>query len=254
MKSKSLSSLIRISAVAVCMLGWILFGVLAWFSRDRLANRFDTYLGKTADEEKWKNNVRKAGRDLAERPWLDPRKPVILIGDSHLELCEWYPLFRGALSIRNMGVSTSRIEDAVLVSRSLSTSRTSAVMLMCGINDLTTGRSDRDMLGEYRNLFDTLETRIPGVPVLVVSLMPVGADLGGLNTDEINRRVYSLNPQIRTEAEARGFRFLDVAAVVEKEGRLDPGLTFDGLHLNQNGYRKIAPAVFDALTPLLESK
>lgn len=252
MNSNMICSRIRNVLLVVSLLGWLLFAALAWFSRGRIIDKINAFVGTTSTAEPWKPRIHQVSRELAEQPWLDPRKPVVMIGDSQLELCQWYPLFRGALPIRNLGVSMSRIADAELVSASLEPSRASAVVILTGINDLTSGRSENQMLRDYRKLLDTVKSRAPGIPVLVLSMMPVGTDLGGMNESEINRRVSVFNRLLRAEAESRGIRFLDLIDYVGDQGRLNPALTLDGLHLNEAGYRAIAPGIYEALTTATE--
>ena len=65
----------------------------------------------------------------------------------------------------------------------------------------------------------------------------------------VNRFIARLNEAIRRRVEGcAGIVYLDVFGLLLKDGRLDPDLTVDDLHLNGAGYRVLAACLRDALT------
>jgi lysophospholipase L1-like esterase len=45
----------------------------------------------------------------------------------------------------------------------------------------------------------------------------------------------------------RGVTYLDLDSVLRKDGLIDPAFTFDGLHLNAQGYLRLAAVLQEAL-------
>lgn len=228
--------------------GWLLFLVLAWFSRDRIMDKLGIQRGAAENRMLVRARTEWYANDLASNPWLGDRPPVLFLGDSHLELGKWYPLFRGRFPVRNMGISMSRIADTKEIADRLEPGKASALVLLSGSNDLTAGASVDECMDSFRELFDTVKAKYPERPVIVLSLPPAGRDLGGQSVSEINAKITGLNKGLSKEALLHGFTFLDLTSLLAKGNALDPALTFDGQHLNDAGYAAIANPLFETLT------
>lgn len=186
--------------------------------------------------------------DLAMNPWLGERPPVLFLGDSHLELGKWYPLFRGRFPVQNMGISMSRIADTSEIAQNIGPDKASALVILSGSNDLTAGDSVDTCMASFRKLFETIKTRIPERPVIVLSLPPAARGLGGQSVTAINAKITELNSELEKETMRHGFTFLDLAPLLTKDKALNPAFTFDGQHLNEAGYGVIAKPLFQALS------
>ncbi|MBC7980918.1 MAG: hypothetical protein H7Y36_10180 [Armatimonadetes bacterium] len=227
--------------------GWLLFLALAWFSRVQILNKLGIHRNSTDNARTVDERVQQTTQELAKNPWLDQRLPVIFLGDSHMEMGNWYVTYRGRFAVRNLGISMSRISDSGYIAKSIKADHASAVVLMCGINDLAAGRTREECLEDYQSLFETLKKNVPTTPVVILSLMPVSRGLGDSSKAEINRTVSRLNSDLKTESLKYGFTFIDLNPQVQIGIELNPALTFDGLHLNSRGYAAIATPIFQAL-------
>lgn len=228
--------------------GWLLFLILAWFSRDRIMDKLGISRGDAESQRVVRGRTNEFANDLASNPWLGEHPPVLLLGDSHLELGKWYPLFRGRFPIRNLGISMSRIADTTEIANHIDPKKASALVILSGSNDLTAGDSVDACLLSFRKLFETIKTRFPDRPVIVLSLPPAGRSLGGQSLSSINAKISDLNSELARETPRHGFIFLDVAPLLTKGEALNPALTFDGQHLNDAGYAIIANPLFQVLS------
>ncbi len=228
--------------------GWLFFLILAWFSRDRITNKLRVSRGSEQHQMMVRARTKGFANDLASNLWLGDRPPVLLLGDSHLELGKWYPLFRGRFPIRNLGISMSRIADATEIAKHINPDKASALVILSGSNDLTAGDSVDECLAAFRKLFVTIKTQFPERPVIVLSLPPAGRGLGGQSLSSINAKISDLNRELARETPRHGFTFLDVAPLLTKGEALNPALTFDGQHLNDPGYATIAGPIFQILS------
>lgn len=199
--------------------------------------------------ERWDEIFNAHKRNLAAHSWLDNRPLHVFAGDSHIEYGNWYHAFHGALAVKNIGLSTARIEH---VSELLSTIRETApaiLLLHCGINDLGRGDSPTSCIARYRKLLDQAEKLRPG-RILVVAVMPVRQAPFDSDSPERNIRVREFNSLLAELCKSRGITLLDLKdSITESNGGLKNEYTDDGLHLNSRGYADIVPRIFDALTP-----
>ncbi len=240
--------MLRKTLFVVMASGWLLFLILAWFSRDRIMNKVGISFGSEQLQMMVRSRTKWFANDLASNPWLGKCPPVLLLGDSHLELGKWYTLFRGRFPIRNLGISMSRIPDAIEIAEQIDPDKASALVILSGSNDLTAGDSVDECLASFRKLFEVITTRFPQRPVIVLSLPPAGRGLGGQSLSSINAKISDLNNHLAKETQRNGFTFLDITTPVTKGDVLNPALTFDGQHLNDLGYATIADPLFQTLS------
>ena len=120
---------------------------------------------------------------------------------------------------------------------------------MCGINNLGNQDSVESCAGDYEQLILKVRSALNPKRIIVLSVMPVRESAVDRKSEEINRQVVSLNQELQTLCKQHQAEFLDVsAAVCDRGGGLSPGLTFDGVHLNMQGYQKVAAVLANALS------
>ena len=136
--------------------------------------------------------------------------------------------------IVNLGVYGDTIEDLRRRVPDVGEKRPARIFLLGGINSLTSPDNVKECLEQYAGLLDALRRACPEAKLIVQSVLPVGAkaDWAG----DLNDAVRAFNEGIRQLAQQRGLAFVDLYAVYEKNGVLDPALTRDGVHLNYTAY------------------
>jgi lysophospholipase L1-like esterase len=209
----------------------------------RMWNRLDFTREQTRSE-----SFAERKRELASYSWRDSRPLHLFAGDSHIESCNWYQAFRGALSVRNTGISTARIEEVTDFLGAVREDRIHTLLLHCGINNLGRGDSPASCLVHYRKLLEQAEKMRPG-RILVVSVMPVRQSPVDSKARECNTRVREFNLLLEDLCKSRGIALLDLKGIVAgTNGGLKEEFTNDGLHLNPRGYAAITPRILDSLT------
>lgn len=172
---------------------------------------------------------------------LTPADRIVFLGDSITEggmWDEWLPDHR----VINRGVSgettaqiAARLDGAVNAPR--------AIALLAGTNDIGSGVSTSAIIAGFRQIVDGIETRAPGTPVIVQSIMP--------RAIAFREEIIHVNRLIRNEVDRhRGrLRYLDLwPALADRDGALRSEFTEDNLHLNGAGYR----AWVDVLRPVID--
>ncbi|NEA36930.1 GDSL-type esterase/lipase family protein [Streptomyces sp. SID13031] len=109
------------------------------------------------------------------------------------------------------------------------------VLLLIGTNDLTAAVARDEILANLREILSGIESRAPGVPVVVQSVMPRSRSYAR-EVRELNLGYQAVVSEAVTPA-----RYLDLWPTLSADdGSLRRDLTRDNLHLNGNGYREWA--------------
>ncbi len=107
-----------------------------------------------------------------------------------------------------------------------------------GTNDVFRGRSNESILDDLREIIGILRADNPAVAVLLAQLIPAGQDPGVMAS--LNR---ALPRMARDMSTARS-----PVVIVDHHSGFDPREdTYDGLHPNESGERKMARRWFDAI-------
>jgi lysophospholipase L1-like esterase len=179
---------------------------------------------------------------------------IVFLGSSHLEWFDTDRLLPGR-RIVNRGIASDRLGiDARGILHRLDISvfacRPSFITFQNGINDLgelaRNGEPSLDEIFEcYERVVAAIRERLPNVPLCLVNEMPTRDHFACCLPF-----VPPLNEHIRRMAEKYGCIHLDIYRDVVNEGsELRADLTYDGLHLNEKGYRLWARRLEEILPP-----
>jgi len=171
----------------------------------------------------------------------NPDHLTILLGDS---LSLWFPaeLLPGRRVWMNQGISGEQTEGVLARLSVMEQAEVDTIFLMIGINDLIWGRSDEQIISNYRTIMETLSKQHPNAQVVVQSILPHGAEASTWESrDRLlalpNDRVRAMNQSLKIIAADHNAQYLDLYALFsDGDGKLRPDLSTDGLHLNREGY------------------
>lgn len=213
--------------------------LLACLILSRIWNRIFLKL-PSVQREQWVRVMADKKSELA-LPWRDERPLIVLAGDSHIEMGDWYDTFGGAFAMRNCGLSRAKIEDVCSLVSALGDRNPEAVILMCGFNNLARNDSVESALNHYQELLSITQATLHPGKILVLSVMPLQVSPVDKAGQAINQKIAFFNRQLETICSEHHAVFVNVnPAVMDADGSLLPSLAIDGLHLNQAGYEKIA--------------
>ncbi|MEU6854221.1 FG-GAP-like repeat-containing protein [Actinacidiphila alni] len=134
------------------------------------------------------------------------------------------------------GYVISQIRDGI--DDWLAAARPDVVVLHIGINDLDRGIDVPNAPARLADLVDRIHTDRPGAAVVMLGLIPTTP---GLGTQVAAYNAAARRLQDSEQAAGRHVRYVDPPA-------LTPAEFADGLHPNDAGYRRMAQAVFPALS------
>jgi lysophospholipase L1-like esterase len=171
-----------------------------------------------------------------------PDRLMVLAGDS---LSLWFPseLLPSDYLWLNQGISGESSTGLLKRLKIFAETNPQAIFVMIGINDLTKGVSDQDLIEHYSQMIKELRQTHPNSKVVMQSILPHADDpvVTAENRQQLlnisNDRIYKINRKLAEMAREAGASYLNLQPIFSDEkGFLRSELTTDGLHLSQQGY------------------
>lgn len=166
---------------------------------------------------------------------------VAFVGDSLTDMMRWNEMFPDIKS-RNFGISgdttvglKARINQVVIA-------QPAKVILLIGTNDVEFSRySLAEIVANIDDCITALQKGVPGVKIVVEGLLP--------RQPQFDDKVRTVNALIKAMADKRGVTYVDLYPHFVVNGRLDPSLTPDDIHLSGQGYLRWR----DLIRPYIEN-
>jgi lysophospholipase L1-like esterase len=158
---------------------------------------------------------------------------VVMIGDSLTDGAEWAEMFPG-IAIANRGIDGDTTGGVLQRMEGIESVHAKKAFIMIGINDFAKeGRSVDAVFADYGRIVSRLEKS--GAKVFVQSTLQCNLKATWISCAAIQEKIGQLNKRLATLASAK-VAFIDLNANLSGEGGLKPELTYDGVHLNADGY------------------
>ena len=159
---------------------------------------------------------------------------TVMIGDSLTDGAEWKEMFPG-VAVVNRGIDGDTTAGVIRRMDSIVSTRARKAFVMIGINDFKDGRTVDAVFQDYRTIVSALEKS--GMRVFVQSTLPCNEPKAGwISCAEIQGKLRELNRRLYGLASAK-VTYIDINAGLAGPEGLRPDLTYDGVHLNGEGYR-----------------
>src|SRR5882672_11695392 len=159
---------------------------------------------------------------------------VVMIGDSLTDGAEWREMFPG-VAVVNRGVDGDTTAGVLRRMDAITSTRARKAFVMIGINDFKEARTVDAVFNDYRGIVSRLNEG--GMRVFVqATLLCNEAKAEWISCTAIQGRIRELNGRLAGLA-SPNVVFVDINAGLAGAGGLKPELTYDGVHLNGEGYR-----------------
>lgn len=165
------------------------------------------------------------------------RNDIIFIGNSITDGNEWSEMF-GDLRIKNRGISGDITAGVVKRLDEVVKRKPASVFLMIGTNDLARNISPDSVVRNILRIAAYMSQECPTSKLFVQSILPVN-DVFGKFSGHTSKSVQikEVNKRLFDSASALQYAFIDLyTSFCDKQGKLEAGLTNDGLHLSGAGY------------------
>jgi lysophospholipase L1-like esterase len=180
------------------------------------------------------------------------RHEILFLGDSltqKWDASSWDRYFAPAGAL-NAGVNGDRTEHLLwrLAHGTLDGQEPRAVVLLIGTNDIGRNRPPATVAEGIRANLMLLRARIPAAPILLLAVLPRGESPKFWR----RRQVQAVNALIRSCADGRHIRYLDLADVLlDSHGVLTRAMSPDGVHLSEQAYSRLASRLAAELDRML---
>jgi len=155
---------------------------------------------------------------------------IAMLGDSITDWGEWNELFERN-DIINRGISGDST-DGILKRLDGINSSVSKVFIMIGINDIGKGKSVDYVFNNYKKIVTMLKQK---------NIQPIIQSTLFVNPVKIHNRknsdIEELNNKLKKYAIENDLVYIDLNMKLSKDKKLQSDYSYDGLHLNGDGYK-----------------
>ena len=209
-------------------------------------------------EPAWRVEKRRLVERYREENKTAVRGGIVFTGSSLMEMFpveQWARELPDAPAVYNRGVGGYRTEDMLPILDALVTDlRPRRVFINIGTNDLSDAAvTIGALIGGYDEILSRIEAALPGVDIILMAYYPINyeaADEGMKACLRIrtNERIREANRAVEALAARHGQAYMDFnAPLTNEQGRLKAEYTIEGMHIREEGYRAIWPAVAAAI-------
>lgn len=177
-----------------------------------------------------KENYIKARKEIFE-VMPNTENEIIFLGNSITTNCPWHE-FLGKSNIKNRGIRGDDIHGVTNRLDEVTSSRPKKIFLMIGINDLAKKRSVSQILTEYEKLVIQIIEKTPKTELYIQSVLPTD------NRKRLqNKDIIKINYELIKLAKKHNLTYINLFDLFKtNENNINTDLTFDGVHLNRQGY------------------
>jgi len=142
--------------------------------------------------------------------------------------------------IINLGYSGDNMAGMMRRVPMLQATSPKKIFIMAGTNDIF-HLSINDFVDRYNKLLDLISDSIPTAHIYLQSIIPMNQDLKpGAPSD---KKIQEANKAIKTIANKRGLKFIDIYSLYVENGKLPSNITKDGIHLYPEHYDRWAKKI-----------
>ena len=156
---------------------------------------------------------------------------IVFLGNSITEGCDFAELFRNS-KIKNRGISGDIIEGVINRINEVVESHPQKIFLLIGTNDLSRNKSINQILTDYERLISLIIDKTPKTKLYIQSILPTHNQETRKNDD-----IMKINKGLIKLSEKYNLVFINLFESFKNDNNeLDLTYSYDGLHLNGNGY------------------
>lgn len=172
---------------------------------------------------------------------------IVFLGDSLTEFFRIEEFFH-AHNPYNRGIAADTSADVLeRLQTNVIDLKPRKVFLQIGTNDLNSIKKNRKetTVANIKTILTKLRENLPEAEIFFISLYPVNRKAKFFSPFFVGKRknedIVVINSEIKSFCKQNSFLYIDVYShLLDEKGNLDANYTFEGLHLNFEGYRKIA--------------
>jgi lysophospholipase L1-like esterase len=168
-------------------------------------------------------------------------KDIIFLGNSITAGTDWMELL-GSRFVRNRGISGDITFGILERLDEVTEGKPAKVFILIGINDIARNIPDSVILTNYRKIIERIKISSPKTKIYFHTLLPVNNEFTpSRNHFGKDERILFINSELKGICEKEKVTVIDLyPEFLNTEKKLEGKFTYDGLHLNPEGYKKWA--------------
>lgn len=169
---------------------------------------------------------------------------IVFIGDSITEGGEWSEFFNDPY-ILNRGINGDTTEGVLNRIDNILAGHPRKMFILIGINDLAHKVNSDEIEKNYKGIIEKVKNLSPNTEVYVQSILPNNSSIGSKEVP--SSEIIYFNKRLKIMAKDYDVIYIDLFSAFETEETLNNDLTYDGLHLNAEGYSLWVSEIKDML-------
>jgi len=166
---------------------------------------------------------------------------VVFLGNSITAGTDWYELLQMPQA-RNRGISGDITFGVLQRLDEVIKGKPSKLFILIGINDISRNIPDSVIIANYAKIVRRVKAGSPKTKIFTESILPTNRSFDKFkNHYNKEAHIAAVNQGIQKIASSEGATYIDLhPTFADSAGNLDARLTYDGLHLNAEGYKRWA--------------
>lgn len=163
-------------------------------------------------------------------------KDIVFLGNSITFWGEW-PELLGMPNIKNRGIPGDTSFGLLDRLDEVTGGHPSSVFILIGINDIARNFPDSIIIRNYARMISQIKSGSPQTKIFFQTMLPTNSSFGKLKDHYKNGRIIEINAKLKDLARRNDVTVIDLySAFADHTGNLPSKYTFDGVHLNKQGY------------------
>lgn len=200
---------------------------------------FVSFIG-IAQQAKWDSTYRPGNYEQKVanfRSYPNSKKDIIFLGNSITDYAEWNELL-GLPEVRNRGISGDITFGVLERLDEVTDGKPEKIFILIGINDIARNIPDSVILNNYKKIIHRIKASSKRTLIYFNTLIPVNntfPERAHFNKDE---HIAAVNAGLKKICEEEKVTLIDIHPNFSgADKKLDKSMTYDGLHLNAEGYK-----------------
>lgn len=170
-----------------------------------------------------------------------PKGAILFIGSSSFTKWKDYQDYFPGYTIINRGFGGSTLPDVTrYVDDIVTPYQPKEIIIYCGENDVADSLDSKDVAERFKDLFNKIRSRMPGVPIAFISMKPSPIRVGFRHMLMQSNQI--IKNFLYTQSNTMYINIFD--PMLDSQGNYRPELFIsDSLHLNPTGYAIMAKAI-----------
>jgi len=206
---------------------WVVFAICNFILSSLIAQKWDSTYRPGIYEQKVANF----------KSYPNSEKDIIFLGNSITDYTDWNELLQ-LPEARNRGISGDITFGVLQRLTEVTEGKPAKVFILIGINDIARNIPDSIILNNYKKIIEKIQAESPHTKIYFNNLLPVNnsfPDRAHFNKDE---HIANVNAGLWELCVKKKITLINIHDLfLDENKKLDKQLTYDGLHLNADGYK-----------------